>query len=493
VNILVESRNKANVSGAALLWSGLFILSGIGAAVISSIVLFELLDFWVLLMVPAFFSLAFFLLVDISDWLVLLMAFFMPLFTQLSVKVAGVVNLDWWDGIIILIVGRRLFLWGLLALRGNLKIRFSALHIYLLLFLFSYGLSFAGSANLVISVGALAKIIMSYGIFWFFLFKIPNQQHVKRFTTLLLLAGLFVATIGIFQQATGQDVTIDQFKALVKQGVEEVQRAGIYSTFRESLLVGGYLGWVLPIAVSLAFCPGLSWTESSFYRLTAIAVLLALVFSQSRGAYAMGGISLLTLLYFNRIRIVKLLRHKTMLILWPVFPLSLIVLSIGVYFVYPGILDRILSVLVVIVPSLKEQGGETMAYGVSSSLHRILAMSAAWKAFQGSPLYGIGAGTFKEVVGYSWAHNSYLHVLTERGIIGLLTYLLLLWGIERRLYHWRRNTSLPYWQALSIGVYAAFIGVITGGSFNSAETIVQVAFYMWFYTRVAQKMLGCVV
>ena len=62
--------------------------------------------------------------------------------------------------------------------------------------------------------------------------------------------------------------------------------------------------------------------------------------------------------------------------------------------------------------------------GEDISTGRFDLYEIAYKAFSQSPIFGIGAGLFKEVThAYTDVHNAYLQVLCEQGIIGLILFI----------------------------------------------------------------------
>mgnify|MGYP000158085205 CR=1 FL=1 len=78
--------------------------------------------------------------------------------------------------------------------------------------------------------------------------------------------------------------------------------------------------------------------------------------------------------------------------------------------------------------------------GEDISTGRFDLYEIAYKAFSQSPIFGIGAGLFKEVThAYTDVHNAYLQVLCEQGIIGLI-----LFSFSSAKYTYRFNTTIAY-------------------------------------------------
>jgi len=70
-------------------------------------------------------------------------------------------------------------------------------------------------------------------------------------------------------------------------------------------------------------------------------------------------------------------------------------------------------------------------YGQQGSSGRDLLIEAGWKLFTENPVTGIGTGNFNSVVyenklyfGESGAHDEFIRVAAEHGILGILAY----WG-----------------------------------------------------------------
>jgi O-antigen ligase len=100
---------------------------------------------------------------------------------------------------------------------------------------------------------------------------------------------------------------------------------------------------------------------------------------------------------------------------------------------------------------------------------RVPLWSAAWTSFVTSPILGHGPQTFDYVSSASihlrWAHNLYLEMLGERGIIGLITLGLLLFsGISaaRTL----NGAQLAETRYLGAGAFAALIGFCVASFFE---------------------------
>jgi len=94
-------------------------------------------------------------------------------------------------------------------------------------------------------------------------------------------------------------------------------------------------------------------------------------------------------------------------------------------------------------------------------VERMAQMQAGWNMFLAHPLTGVGPGNYTPAypafaVG-SWyasrghAHNYYIHMLAETGVIGALAYLALLAGILRQAPATLRAENRMLWRSAAIG------------------------------------------
>jgi O-antigen ligase len=114
--------------------------------------------------------------------------------------------------------------------------------------------------------------------------------------------------------------------------------------------------------------------------------------------------------------------------------------------------------------------------------------AAGMRMFTAHPLTGIGLGQFKPLVpffaglaeGESFedgsreriAHNTYLEILAEMGILGLTTFIVILWTALRSLEKVRRQTSdhgPPVVHQCALGLQAGIIGFSVAAIFVSAQ------------------------
>lgn len=285
----------------------------------------------------------------------------------------------------------------------------------------------------------------------------------------LLVAGIAQGLLGLYQFWRG--IGPAPFAILGR-----FMRA--YGTFRQPNPFGGYMGLVAPLAISLAWDAltgggwRTSWRERGWLALTLAAAAItvaALIASWSRGAWLgfAAAVAVLVLARGWRTTVAAMLAGLVGFLL--------LVAVGGVQL--PGasaIADRLAGALEFVRPvdpRTVEITDENFAL-----VQRLAQWHAAWGMFSDHPWLGVGIGNYAaaydsyalphwyEPLGH--AHNYYLNLLAETGLIGFSAYLVLgaalfVWGVSvtRRLTGWR--------QAWAIGVLATMAHLTVHNAFDN--------------------------
>jgi len=241
-----------------------------------------------------------------------------------------------------------------------------------------------------------------------------------------------------------------------------------YGTFEQPNPYGGYLGLTLPVALGLAVVAALGlgrWSRSwRWFTLTAAGtsaalMLTALVMSWSRGAWLGFGAAVVGMAVAL---VVKSGRGAV---------LTVILVALVVYTLLAGGLAQV-------PPSLIQRFSDFVPYlGVSdvrgteitdanfAVLERLAHWQAAWEMWTDHPWLGVGIGNYEPVypryalpqwpLPLGHAHNYYLNIAAEGGIVGLSAYVLL-WSIAL-LQAWRAVRRGSGWQ---LGLALGVLGVV---------------------------------
>ncbi|MGH2352977.1 MAG: O-antigen ligase family protein, partial [Chloroflexota bacterium] len=243
-----------------------------------------------------------------------------------------------------------------------------------------------------------------------------------------------------------------------------------YGTFEQPNPFGGYLGLGLPLAVAVCLfglAPGL-WR-----RLTAVAaavIATALVLTLSRGAWTAQVVALLLVVTTGS----RTARHAVLTFgalgllllagLWPLLPSE-----------FAGRLTSVASSAV----DLGSVRDATITPENWAVLERLSQWFAGWQMFRAHPLLGVGIGNYDAVyddyrleqwpVALGHAHNHYLTIAAEAGLLGFLAYVAFLVVAFRSAWRARRYAQLmgdPLWMAVAVGILGSLAAFATHNLFD---------------------------
>jgi O-antigen ligase len=280
----------------------------------------------------------------------------------------------------------------------------------------------------------------------------------------LFAAGAAEAAFGVVQFATGGGPGAFALEGALRA----------YGHFDQPNPFAGYLATMLPLAVCMVLCRA-NPTKFRIFALVATGLLVAGIgLSQSRGAWlgcAVAGFCLL----------LAWSRHTRRLLV----PLGLggtLLLAMALAGLLPAsILDRL--------SQITEYFGvfDVRTVEVSSEnwavVERMAHWQAGWDMFLAHPWLGVGAGNYaaaypdffigmwREALGH--AHNYYLNMLAELGIVGAAVLLVLLGLVFRQLVgrllssDAAGETPDPFWRAVLAGVFGGLVVFCVHNLFDS--------------------------
>ncbi|MCL5027222.1 MAG: O-antigen ligase family protein [Chloroflexi bacterium] len=266
-----------------------------------------------------------------------------------------------------------------------------------------------------------------------------------------------------------------------------------YGTFGQPNPFGGYLGMVLPLAAALAllwrpptqtaaaptspepfrFLPEISASQLRRLAFAAAVVIgVAMLMSMSRGAW-MGAFAALSLIMIARGR-------RTALMLAAIVVLGLLVATAGTFNMLPAAISQRIFTAVSYF-GIFDVRYVTVTLENWPVVERMAQWQAAWEMFQDHYYLGVGAGAYP--IMYSdyalkdWpkalghAHNIYLNMAAELGLVGLMAYLTMvgswLWVAGRRALRWRRLAPGSESWALMVGCLAVVLATSIHNGFDN--------------------------
>lgn len=369
-----------------------------------------------------------------------------------------------------------LIVWAIsrIVLRRPLRIPWSRLHWPILIFLVSVLPSLLGAwspshtvAELIKWIEALLLISLCLALF--------NRATVPWLVFALVLAGGVQAITGLYQFFGGSGAE----HLLILD--DRFFRA--FGSFGQPNPFGGFMGFTFPLAAFSAYGyliqlwrvwrrkaddslpaqrPAFLFASSVFYGLMSVLLAAGMAASWSRGAWLGFGASLVAMLFF--------LPRSPMvggLLVAGVLVLGGIIWQSGRI---PGAIRERLASVVEELAIVEDARGAELTADNYAVVERVAHWQAATQMAEEHPWIGVGFGNYE--VAYpsyrliDWpmalghAHNYYLNLLAETGIVGLLGYLIAwIWIFAISIGIWRRSQGLVRaWSIALLGIWV-FIAV----------------------------------
>lgn len=243
------------------------------------------------------------------------------------------------------------------------------------------------------------KIIQDILFFFVVADSLNSERRIKNLLLVLFFSSLIMGSDGIYQFFTHKDfVRHRPYYGLPR----------IHTTFPTSNDFGCYLAAVIPFVLIFSFIKSFSRLLRFLFLGLFILLFICLMLTVSRGA-------------------------------WLAFISAILFMSVWIRPL--GIIFLLLALLIILTqgfyyPLLRERLSNLFIFVDHSSMDRKMIWQAAWKMFMSRPWIGLGIGTFmfnfkKFVVpgypfGVPYAHNCYLQMAAEIGLIGLISFLSIL-------------------------------------------------------------------
>ena len=292
----------------------------------------------------------------------------------------------------------------------------------------------------------LIKYFEYYVVYFMAVNHLKEEKQIRRFTYFMLSICLLVCLFAFGQIPTGRRVSAPF------EGAEG-----------EPNTLGGYLVLMLSIVFGLLLTlkerkPKIYLTVLVFFIVVALAATL------SRSSWVSLIPMALALLYFSE-------KKK------PILAVILLVMIAGPALMPKSVQERALYT----VSQAKEAG--QVEVGNTRIDTSTSARLMSWKIiltrdFINQPLLGYG------VTGYSFVDAQYPRVLAETGLIGLFTFLLLLYAIYKNAYLTYIKAQNDFYRGISLGFLAGFFAMLAHGIGANTFIIVRIMEPFWFLTAM---------
>jgi len=310
-------------------------------------------------------------------------------------------------------------------------------------------LSLPFSQNLTNSLSELLELFSFIILFILILDFIRSEKDVKRMVNCILLSAIIPLTVGLIQIANNLSVSI---------GLEPSHR--IYSTLTHPNAYAFYLVIISVLTMSLLM--GAKNLSEKFKYFTLLGLLLtSLIYTFTRSAW-------LGLIF--AVFILGLLQHRKLLIFSPLV-IAFLILTL------PLIFERFQPLF---NPDLQKY---------TSFAWRINIWTSSIPYFLAHPVFGNGFGSFI-FVGYeidNWfaaAHNDYLRILVETGVLGFLGFIWILISLQRIGIKAFKNAINSFHRNIAAGFIALLFAYMVMSFSDNLFNHGGIQWYFWAYAGV---------
>ena len=280
--------------------------------------------------------------------------------------------------------------------RGEIKTFFeNRVNFYLLLFYIAIGLSIFVSGPLWAK--SLRAWITKWGegvALFYFAQVFLNKKQIKIILWVIIASAFLLSVDGIYQRLIGMDFIRGRF--LVTTDYGDLAVSGAFQHYND---FAAFLGVLVFITIGFWGYVKKLWQKILLF-LVFLLISANVILTLSRGAW----ISLL-IVYLFLIIFIKNKKRKLLFLLF-------LVSFIGIIFSFPLLKERFLFIV--------KDGGDA---------DRFRVWKVALTMFSESPLFGKGLGLFMSHfskyinLSIQYAHNCYLQILAETGLLGFVPFM----------------------------------------------------------------------
>ncbi|MDD5729649.1 MAG: O-antigen ligase family protein [Candidatus Omnitrophica bacterium] len=330
---------------------------------------------------------------------------------------------------------------------------------FLLLILISI-LSFKNSVNLNSSVKGIFKLIESAAVFLICAQEIKDRKHISRIILFMVLGAVLASCDALWQNAFGKDF-IRGNELIINIGLKRSTAA-----FPDANVLGVYLSPIAPVAFAMALYY-LKGRKKLLMFAAAFTIVAGITLTFSRPTALALVLSLLFLGIVKKDKIVLI----TLLILAAIAP--------------------------VIAPQNIKDWAKSVNYNpviFMTNYDRISIYRNTLNMIGHHPVLGVGVNTFS--LNYSkyklpeaenaktsesvYAHNNFLHMAGEIGLIGLGVFIWLLFRLFKSCAATFKGLKDNYLKIVSLAVTASLLAFMINGLTETSLYYAKVVMIFWF-------------
>lgn len=316
-----------------------------------------------------------------------------------------------------------------------------------LLFLAVCGASIFFSQDQELSGGDLLRQLSVFFIYLLTRDIAQGEEKIRQFLLVVLSSALVPVIVAYYQLLSG-NLFYGDFEA-----------GRLIGTFYHPNAFASYLVVILIFSTALVL-----EKEPLLPRLFLVPFVgltsLVLVLTYSRGAW---------IVFLFSMMVMGALRYRKIFALIPIG----VVLAVACI---PAIRERVIDAL-----------DPSYSRGHSAVEWRVRAWADLWQLVKHRPFFGHGLSMVEVELGYL-AHNDYLRLLAEVGIVGFSAYVFMMWSVLTRTWRTFRRHHDGLVKAMQVGLVAAILGVVLRQSADNTLRNTVGMMYFWIFVAVARNI-----
>ena len=328
-------------------------------------------------------------------------------------------------------------------------------------------LAYAAATAIATLIGYMTGTVAGYGgafyvlkyieyfvVYYMVVNNVIDRRQAWRLVTAAFLTAVIVSLIGLTQIPSGQRVSAP-FEG----------KAGEPNTF------GGYLLLLIAVAGGIALETARLRTRAIYLGLAGL-MSIPFMFTLSRTSYvgAIPAVAAMAALSSRRRLMIGAL-------------IVAVVASPVVMTLFPdSVMKRVHYTFE------PERGQPTVRVGAvgfdPSTSARLISVKQAFAGFTNRPIFGYG------VTGFAFMDQQFARTLVETGIVGLATFLALIWAVLKAGVISYRNLTVPEDRGLALGFVAGTIGLLGHALGANTFIIVRIMEPFWFFAAIVVALPG---
>ncbi len=333
----------------------------------------------------------------------------------------------------------------------------------LLLFLLALLISIIFSTDKLNSLKELYKYISGILIFLFAI-SLTYEDRIRAIKA-IILAGFLISLLAIYQYFLGFRHILDYLardKTVSSFALDYIQRKRVYSPFVTPNTLGGYLAIIIPLILALWDKNNKNILLSPFFFFL-ISISFALLLTNSLGALLSIFSGLVIYFHFSSFL------NKGYLIKQKNLNKKVLLLTTG------------FLIIMGLVFFIRQTAPKPHTLPTFSLIMRINYWLEALKIIKAAPWTGVGLGNFNLAFA-RYAHNSYLQLWAEMGILGIVSFLWLIIAVFKSA---AKNINIASNEKL-------IIGLISANAIFLIHNLIDFSFFLPEVALIWWVILGCI-